>query len=236
MRFGSTAATAVLLFLGLTLVFCSGGDRGEGGEGVTTLPDTLETFTKKLNWLIPKSFQSLEYACQTFPDSVVDAAINLNVYLPQEEFFSLFKGIDVRYRSLYYGWEAFSSTYPVDPGLPMDSTLALLQLEARSRLVEQVRLVEEQVSNITDETTRRAMENDLSEMRATLEKIESSGVSLYGAEVQGLPNDLKSLMFRPEGYIRVIFRGVPQEGSWVRMSPYDVEKMMAKDRIAAGEE
>ena len=143
--------------------------------------------------------------------------------------------MDVTYRNLFYGWEAFSSTYPVDPDLSIDSTMALVQLEARSRLVEQIRLVEEQISNVTTESTLEAVENDLSQMRAALERIESSGISLYGAEVKARPLDLRSLMFRPEGYIRVIFPGVPQEGSWVRMSPHDVEQFMARDRVAAGE-
>jgi hypothetical protein len=58
-------------------------------------------------------------------------------------------------------------------------------------------------------------------------------VLLYGAEVKAYPEDLKGLMFRPEGIIRVIFPGVPQEGSWVRLSPFHFERMMRADQ--AGE-
>ncbi|MBN1824624.1 MAG: hypothetical protein JW958_00070 [Candidatus Eisenbacteria bacterium] len=223
------AITGGVLLLALVLALGAGcGGKGEGEEqaAISQIPDSLETFAQKIAWLIPQSFQSLEFACANKADQKIDAAINLKAYVPAETFFSLFEGIDVAYRNLYYGWETFGAVYPVDPQLPMDSTMVLLQLEARSRLVEQIRLVEEQVGNITDEAQRLQVEKDLDEMRATLKQVEEGGVRLYGAEVRALPNDLKSIMFRPEGLVRVIFPGIPQEGSWVRISPTRLERLL----------
>lgn len=232
MRYRSTAGAG--LFLAAVLVFSPGcGKKGSGeGEEIKALPDTLQSFSKKIEWLIPRSFESLEYACQNKADQEIDAAVNLNVYVPPEKFFALFEGLPVVYRSLYYGWEGFNAVYPVDPDLPLDSTVALMQLEARSRLTEQVRLVEEQVGNVTDEVQRKNVEADLAEMKGTLENVEAHGVMLYGGDVRAFPEDLKSIMFNPDGIVRVIFPGVPTEGSWVRMSPYRFDRLMQSEAAA----
>jgi hypothetical protein len=127
----------------------------------------------------------------------------------------------------------FSSVFTVDPTLPIDSTMSLLQLEARSRLAEQIRYAEEQIGNVTDELQKANVQKELEGLKKGLGEIETNGVLLYGAEVKALPEDLKNLMFRPEGLIRVIFPGVPQEGSWVRLSPFHFERMAQADQAAA---
>ncbi|MFH1276802.1 MAG: hypothetical protein ABIK65_00255 [Candidatus Eisenbacteria bacterium] len=233
MRYRSTAGRTILL--GAALVFLAGCGKKGGGEGkeIKTIPDSLQSFSQKIEWLIPKSFESLEYACLNKADMEIDAAINLNRYVPPAVYFDMFRDISATHRNLYYGWEGFSAVYPIDPSLPVDSTLTLMQLEARSRLTEQIRLVEEQVSNITDEVQRNNVEKDLEAMKQSLDHVESEGVSLYGGEVRAFPEDLKSLMFLPEGLIRVIFPGVPSEGSWVRMSPFRFEKSKEMEQAPA---
>lgn len=234
MRFRSTAGTAFIL--GAALVFLAGCGKKGGGEGeeIKTLPDTLQSFSQKIEWLIPKSFESLEYACLNKADQEITVAVNLNQYVPPAVYFALFEEITVDHRNLYYGWEGFSAVYPIDPALPVDSTLSLMQLEARSRLTEQIRLVAEQVGNITDEVQRQNIERDLEAMRASLDHVESEGVALYGGEVRGYPEDMKSLMFRPEGLIRVLFPFAddkpPSEGSWIRISPFRFRQMKEREQ------
>ncbi len=228
MRNRSIQVLAILGGLSLALAFLPGcGKKGGGeGEGTAVLPDTLEAFGQKMEWLIPRSFEALEFACQNKADQKIDAAVSLNAYIPPGKFFSLFEGVDVTFRSLYYGLGEFNAVSPVDPEISIDSLMALLQLEARSRMAEQVRLVEEQVGNITDEVQKKNAEEDLDKMRSILAQIEASGVMLHGAEVIAYPEDLKGLMFHPDGLIRVIFPGMPAEGSWVRMSPPRFEQLM----------
>lgn len=199
-------------------------------EAVTELPEELDTFTKRLEWLIPESFKSLEYACENKADQKIDAAINLKTYVPADRFFLMFKEIEAEFRNIYYGVDLFHGIYPVDPRLSSDSTMALMRIEARSLLGTQIRQMEEQVSNITDETLRGQAEGKLQEMRDIGLKIEQHGVLLYGAELRALPRDLKNLMFHPDGLIRVIFPGVPRTDSWVRLSPYSIERKLMLDK------
>ncbi|MFH1680316.1 MAG: hypothetical protein ABIH26_06680 [Candidatus Eisenbacteria bacterium] len=225
--------TAALCLALLLFVLPGCGKKGEKkGEGTAVLPDTLMSFREKIDWLIPRSFESLEYACQNKADQEIDAVINLQVFVPSAKFLSLFDGIDVKFRKFYYGYERFSSMFTVDPALPVDSTMALLKLEARSRLAEQVRFAEEQLENVTDSLQREGARVELEGLKKGLGHLDSLGVFLYGAEVKGYPEDLKGLMFRPEGFIRVIFPGVPEEGSWVRISPFYFSRMLRADQAA----
>ena len=236
MRRRSIQVLVILGGLSLILAFLPGcGKKGGGeGEGTAILPDTLESFSQKMEWLIPRSFEALEYACQNKADQKIDAAVCLNIYVPPGKFFSLFEDLEVAYRNLYYGWGEFNAVSPVDPEIPIDSLMALLQLEARSRLAEQVRLVKEQVGNITDEVQKKTAEEDLDKMESILAQIEENGVMLHGAEVIAYPEDLKGLMFHPDGLIRVIFPGMPAEGSWVRMPPPRFEQLMRAREGDAG--
>ena len=199
-------------------------------EAVTEIPVENDTFTKKLDWLIPESFKSLEYACENKADQEIDAAINLKTYVPADRFFLMFKDIEVEFRNIYYGIDSFSGIYPVDPRLASDSTMTLMQIEARSLLGMQIRQMMEQISNITDETLRGQAEGKLQEMRNVDLKIEQYGVLIYGAEMRAFPRDLKNLMFHPDGLIRVIFPGVPRTDSWVRLSPYSIERKLELDK------
>lgn len=235
MRTRSNGVRTFVLCLALLLLAAPGcGRKGEKEkEGIAALPDTLTTFREKIDWLIPRSFESLEYAVQNRADEEIDAAINLHAYVPAGKFLSLFEGIDVKFRRFYYGWEGFSSIFLVDPVLPIDSTMALLQLEAKSRLAEQVRFAEEQLRNVTDSLEQASASLELGGMRKGLAHIDSVGVSLYGAEVGAFPQDLMGLMLRSDGMIRVIFPGLPGEGSWVRVSPYHFNRMLRADQAAA---
>jgi hypothetical protein len=233
MRFGSTSGRAVLVLSALLLAAPFGcGKKEKGKEAVAALPDSLVQFRQKIGWLIPRSFESLEYACRNKADEVMDAAINLNAFVPPAKFLSLFQGVEVKFQKLYYGWETFGSVFTVDPNLPADSTMALLQVEARGRISDRIRVMEEELRNVTEETARERAEAELAELRKGLAHVEAEGALIYGAEVRAYPEDLKGLMFRPEGIIRVIFPGVPQEGSWVRISPYYFDRMMKADEAA----
>lgn len=234
MRSRTLALGSVLVCLATLLVQPGCGKKAEKEpEEIKTLPDSLVSFREKIDWLIPRSFESLEYACQNKADQEIDAAISLHAFVPAEKFLGIFEGVAVQFKRLYYGYEVFSSVFTVDPTLPIDSTIALLQLEARSRLAEQIRYAEEQIGNVTDDLQRQNVERELGGLKAGLAEIEANGVMLYGAEVRAYPEDLKGLMFRPEGLIRVIFPGVPTDGSWVRISPFHFDRMMQADQAAA---
>jgi len=50
------AITGGVLLLALVLAFgggCGGKEEEGEGEPITQIPDTLDTFAKKINWLIP---------------------------------------------------------------------------------------------------------------------------------------------------------------------------------------
>ena len=66
MSFRKIAASAALLVLLSALAPLGCGRKGgEEGEEIKALPDTLESFSQKIAWLIPRSFESLEYQCRT---------------------------------------------------------------------------------------------------------------------------------------------------------------------------
>ncbi len=154
--------------------------------------------------------------------------------MPETQFFAQFEGKEVTFYNLYYGVGNFSGIYPVDPSLHIDSTLALLNLEARSRLTENLRIGGEEVSNITDEVQRGRAEGELEKLRGSLEKLDQTGrVDYHGCELKALPADLMALMNNPDRLVRVIFPGNPTDGSWVRLSPYRMQLLIEQDRQTA---
>jgi hypothetical protein len=197
------------------------------------LPDSLP-FTEKINRLTMLSFQNLQQLVDNHPDERRDFAVATNALMPRNEFFKLFEDKDVTFYNLYYGIGNFSGVYPVDPSLPIDSTVSLLNLEARSRLAENLRIGNEEVANITDEMQRGRAEDELEKLRHSLEELDEEGeVSYHGCELQALPGDMMSLMNAPDRPIRVIFPGNPSEGSWVRLSPYRMQLLIEQDRQTA---
>lgn len=197
------------------------------------IPDSLP-FTEKINRLTMLSFQNLDQLVQNHPEIPRDFAIATNTLMPRTDFFNLFEGKELTFYNLYYGVGNFSGVYPVDPSLPIDSTLALLNLEARARLTENLRIGNEEVSNITDSVQRERADKELAKLHKSLEDFDSSGeVSYHGCELQALPGDLMALMNNPNRPVRVIFPGNPTEGSWVRLSPYRMKLLLEQDRQTA---
>jgi len=197
------------------------------------IPDSLP-FTEKINRLTSLSFQKLEQLVNEHPDERRDFAVATNALMPREGFFKLFEGKNITFYNLYYGMGNFSGVYPVDPALPIDSTLSLLNLEARSRLAENLRIGNEEVANITDDLQRGKAEGELEKLRHSLEELDEKGeVSFHGCELEALPGDMMSLMNEPNRPIRVIFPGNPKEGSWVRLSPYRMQLLIEQDRQTA---
>ncbi len=197
------------------------------------IPDSL-SYTEKVSRLTALSFQNLSTLVQNHPEERHDFGVALTKLLPKEEFFALFEGKDIKFFNLYYGVGSFSGIYPVDPALDIDSTLAQLNLEARSSLAENIRIGNEEVANITDEVQREKAQAELDKLAKSLEELDSGGgVQFYGCEVEALPGDLMALMNNPDRVIQVIFPGDPTEGSWVRLSPYRRRILEEKDRQTA---
>lgn len=196
------------------------------------IPDSL-SFTKKIERLIPHSLFRLQTLAENHADSTTYAAINLMKFVPYSEVDKMFENRGFTIHQLYYGMGAFSGIYPVDPTIPMDSTLALLRLEARTELAENIRLGSEEVANIADEVQRKKVEEELDRMRTSLVGLDQSGPQFYGAEVEGRPPVLLALMQHPDQLVRVVFPGQPSDGSWVRLSPARYQVIMDNDRQVA---
>ena len=212
---------------------CAKKEEQQEGLAQQIIPDSL-SFTQKVERLIPYSLQNVQQLVDNHPDEPRDFAINLNTYLPRDEFFALFEGREFEFISLYHGMGVFSGIYPVDPTLSLDSTIALMNLEARTQLAENVRIGSEEVSNITDDIQRQNVEAEIDRLRDALEQVdEVGGVLFYGAEVIARPGDALSLMQAPGRVVRVVFPGNPSEGSWVRLSPERMAQLYERDRQTA---
>ncbi len=196
------------------------------------LPDTL-SFTAKIQRSIPHTHQKLQTFAQNHPDKEFFAAVNLNQFVSRSDLFDLFGDKELEIINLYYGSGVFSGIYPVDPALEMDSTIALLTLEATTQLEDNIRLGTEETAKIADEIQRKAVEEELGRMSKSLEAIRDEGILFYGAEVRGHPGDLLELLNNPKQLVRVVFPQEPKEGSWVRLSPYQYDRLAEKERQTA---
>ncbi len=222
-----------VLIVAILIVAGCGGKKDEQTSqedlAAQIVPDSLP-FTEKINRLTMLSFQKLDQFVQNHPEDRRDFGVAMNQLMPKDRFFPLFDGKDVTFYNLYYGVGIYSGIYPVDPSLPIDSTLSLLHLEARSQLAENLRIGTEEVSNITDDVSRGKAEGELAKLSASLEELDEAGISYYGCELQAFPGDLMKLMNNPKRVVRVIFPGNPTDGSWVRLSPYRIQLMTEQER------